>query len=189
MAASLSVEPSCCAFLAMLGITGLTLLTPYLLKVAVDQYIALGDRMGLARIAILTAAAFVGLYLFTAAQQYLLSWVGQRVLANLRSELMHHLQRLSLSFYARASVGDLIYRVTSDTYSIQALAMNGLFPIVAAVLLLGGMFVVMVRLDWQLTVVALGVCPLLLAAVVVMNRRITAIAMDARLALKAENGT
>ena len=49
------------AFLAMLGITGLTLLTPYLLKVAVDQYITLGDRVGLVRISLLTAAAFVGL--------------------------------------------------------------------------------------------------------------------------------
>ena len=48
---------------------------------------------------------------------------------DLRSRLYHHLQRLSLSFHSRAAVGDLIYRVTADTYAIQTLAMNGIFPV------------------------------------------------------------
>ena len=93
------------AFAAMLVVTALTLFTPYLLKVAVDQYITQGDRAGLARVSLLTAAAFVGLYLATAGQQYLLSWVGQRVLANLRRDLFVHLQRLSLSYYDTHIVG------------------------------------------------------------------------------------
>src|SRR5512146_2066080 len=60
------------AFLAMLFVSALTLLTPYLLKVAVDQYITLNDPAGLVRISILTMAAFVGLYLATVGQQYML---------------------------------------------------------------------------------------------------------------------
>src|SRR5450759_1025034 len=87
------------AFLAMIGVSAMTLLTPYLLKIAVDQYITQGDIPGLIRISIITAAAFIGLYVTSSAQQYMLSWVGQRVLANLRSELFRQLQRLSLSYH------------------------------------------------------------------------------------------
>ncbi|HVO22585.1 MAG TPA: ABC transporter ATP-binding protein [Candidatus Margulisiibacteriota bacterium] len=106
--------------------------------------------------------------------------IGQAMVNDLRSRLYQHLQRLSLSFHSRAAIGDLIYRVTGDTYAIQTLAMNGLFPVLAALLLLGGMFVVMLRLDWFLTLVALAVCPLLFAAILLLNRRMTALAHAAR---------
>jgi ATP-binding cassette subfamily B protein/subfamily B ATP-binding cassette protein MsbA len=106
--------------------------------------------------------------------------IGQGMVNDLRSRLYQHLQRLSLSFHSRAAVGDLIYRVTGDTYAIQTLAMNGVFPVLAAVMLLGGMFVVMVRLDWFLTLVALAVCPLLFLAILLLNRRMTALAHAAR---------
>jgi ATP-binding cassette subfamily B protein/subfamily B ATP-binding cassette protein MsbA len=106
--------------------------------------------------------------------------IGQGMVNDLRSRLYQHLQRLSLSFHSRASVGDLIYRVTGDTYAIQTLAMNGLFPVLSAAILLIGMFVVMVRLDWLLTLVALAVCPFLFVAILLLNRRITEVAQRAR---------
>ena len=106
--------------------------------------------------------------------------IGQGMVNDLRSRVYQHLQRLSLSFHSRAAVGDLIYRVTADTYAIQTLAMNGIFPVLASVLLLLGMFVVMVRLDWLLTLLALGVCPLLLFAIILLNRRISDLARRVR---------
>jgi len=80
------------ASILMLITSGLTLLIPYMMKIAIDKYIAEGDAGGLARISLLTGATFLGLYLSSTGQQYLLSWVGQRVLANLRQHLFHHLQ-------------------------------------------------------------------------------------------------
>jgi ATP-binding cassette subfamily B protein/subfamily B ATP-binding cassette protein MsbA len=106
--------------------------------------------------------------------------VGQGMVNDLRSRLYQHLQRLSLSFHSRAAVGDLIYRVTADTFAIQTLAMNGIFPVLAAVVLLIGMFTVMVRIDWALTLVALAVCPFLFGAIVLLNRHIAAVARQAR---------
>lgn len=106
--------------------------------------------------------------------------IGQGMVNDFRRDLYQHLQRLSLRFHSRREVGDLLYRVTSDTYAIQALSMNGVFPIVTSVTLFVGMMTVMLRMDWLLTVVALGVCPLLFGGVSVMNRRITAVATDAR---------
>jgi ATP-binding cassette subfamily B protein/subfamily B ATP-binding cassette protein MsbA len=73
-----------------------------------------------------------------------------------------------------------MYRVTADTYSIQSLTMNGVFPILTAIVLLGGMFSVMVKIDWELTVLSLAVCPALLVSISVMSRRISKAAMLAR---------
>ncbi|MEW6442458.1 MAG: ABC transporter ATP-binding protein [bacterium] len=106
--------------------------------------------------------------------------IGQRMVNDLRSELYNHLQRLSLDFHSRQQVGDLLYRVTADTYAIQTLTMNGLFPILSALLLLLGMFFIMVRLDWELTVLALGVCPVLFLSISLMGSRISRAATYAR---------
>src|SRR4029077_13109780 len=70
--------------------------------------------------------------------------------------------------------------LTSDTFAIQTLTMNGFFPIVSSVVMLVGMLAVMLRLDWVLTVVALGVVPALFISIVGMSRRITALATDSR---------
>src|SRR5581483_8193048 len=55
--------------------------------------------------------------------------IGQSMVNDLRGRLYNHLQRLSLAFHTQRQVGDLLYRVTADTYSIQTLTMNGVFPI------------------------------------------------------------
>jgi ABC-type multidrug transport system fused ATPase/permease subunit len=159
------------AFVAMLGITGLTLLTPYLLKVVVDQYIAQGDRSGLVRISLLTAAAFVGLYLATAAQQYLLSWVGQRVLANLRSELMRHLQRLSLSYHDTHIVGVTVSRVMNDVATINELLSQGIITLLGDMLVLVGIVVIMLTMSPKLALLTFTVLPLMILATVWFSRR------------------
>ncbi len=172
------------------AISALELLKPWPLKLVIDNVLT-GTvpswwPFGHSPTVLLAIAAggLVGLYIFlgilSVVNNYTTISIGQGMVNDLRSRLYAHLQRLSLSFHSRASVGDLIYRVTSDTYAIQTLAMNGLFPIVSAVFLLVGMFVIMLRLDAVLTVLALAVCPLLFLGVVLINRRLTALATEAR---------
>jgi len=93
------------AFLLTLIQSGLTLLTPYLIKVAIDQYITPGDLPGLARISVILAIAFVLLFAVSSIQNYTLAWVGQRVLATLRGDLFKHLQRLPLGTMTATSPG------------------------------------------------------------------------------------
>src|SRR5439155_14790464 len=76
--------------------------------------------------------------------------VGQRMVNDLRGALYSHLQRLSLAFHSRQKVGDLMYRVTADSFAVQTVLMNGLLPIVSAVVLLGGMLYVLIPLDLTL---------------------------------------
>jgi ATP-binding cassette subfamily B protein/subfamily B ATP-binding cassette protein MsbA len=106
--------------------------------------------------------------------------IGQRMVSDLRRDLYSHIQRLSLAFHNRQQIGDLMYRVTADTMGIQTLTMNGLFTVLSAAALLLGMFFIMLSVDWQLTLLAMAVCPALLAAIALLNGRMSAAASIAR---------
>ena len=99
---------------------------------------------------------------------------------DLRRDLYSHIQRLSLSFYRRQQIGDLMYRITADTMGIQTLTMNGLFSILSASVLLAGMLTVMLWVDWYLTLLAMAVCPVLFCAIALLNNKISSAATDAR---------
>jgi ATP-binding cassette, subfamily B, bacterial len=135
-------------------------------------------------ILLISCVSLILIYLFlgglTMLNNYTTIRIGQRMVNDLRSDLYGHLQRLSLAFHSRRQVGDLLYRVTTDTYSIQALTMNGVFPIATAVTLLGGMFFVMIRLDWQLTLMALSICPVLAIMISLLSKTITSAATHFR---------
>ena len=159
------------------------LLKPWPLKVIIDSVLSgaplpFAALAGWSREAVLLAAC--GVLVLTYATLGALSVlnnattirIGQRMVADLRGDLYAHLHRLSLSFHDRARVGDLLYRVTEDTLALQSLAMNCLFPAITGLCLLSGMAVVMVRLDWSLTLLALAVCPALMVAIARLQQRI-----------------
>ena len=172
-------------------INALELLKPWPLQLVIDSVLGGSPPRwsflsGLSREALLAVAAG-GLVLVWIISGVLMVWnnyttisTGQRMVDDLRGRLYAHLQHLSLSFHARAGVGDLLYRVTGDTYAIQTLAMNGLFPVASAVILLGGMVTVMAQLNATLTLVALTVAPLLLLGIVLVNSRLDAVATEVR---------
>ena len=158
------------AFLAMIAVSALTLLTPYLLKIAVDQYITQSDREGLVRISLFTALAFAGLYVASAGQQYMLSWVGQRVLANLRSELFHHLQQLSLSYHDTHIVGVTVSRVMNDVAIINELLSQGVITLMGDTLVLVGIIIIMLTMSPKLALLTFTVLPLMVLVTVLFSR-------------------
>jgi len=113
---------------------------------------------------------------------YLTIGVGQRMVNDLRTQLYAHLQKLSLSFHSQQQTGDLLYRVMSDTYSIQGMLMNGLLPLASSAVMLSAMFWVMLRHDAQLALIALVVCPPLYLAIGRLSGRIQGQAMASRAA-------
>ncbi|MFN8543416.1 MAG: ABC transporter ATP-binding protein [Candidatus Binatia bacterium] len=180
------------AVLQVLAIGLLELAKPWPLKVIVDSVLG-GHPPGFAvlrdldgrGILVVACAVLVGVYallgVLSVTSNYATISVGQRLVNDFRSELYAHLQRLSLAFHSRREVGDLLYRLTADTFAIQTLTMNGFFPIVTSVVLLGGMVTVMVRLDPLLTAIALAIVPLLLLSIARMSHRITALSAAARI--------
>src|SRR5262249_48012665 len=149
-------------------LTGLLeLAKPWPLKIVVDNVLgghplAIRGLGGLPPRELLLVACglLVGVYALLGAlavtSNYATISVGQRMVNDSRSELSAHLARLSLAFHSRRQVGDLLYRLTSDTFAIQTLTMNGFFPILTSVVLLVGMILVMVRMDPLLTFVSLA---------------------------------
>ncbi len=94
---------------------------------------------------------------------YLLVAVGLRMVFKLRCALFAHMQRLSLSFHDATAVGDSLYRVTWDTYSVQEFFNSGIIPALTAIFTLGGIAFVMIAIDWKVTLAALMIgVPLML---------------------------
>ncbi len=179
------------ALIQVFMISGLELLKPWPLKFIIDH--VLGDNprpqwavdiSSTTSLLLLACTGMILIYIvlgaITLLNNYTTIRIGQNMVNDLRRDLYSHLQRLSLAFHSRRQVGDLLYRVTADTYAIQSLTMNGLFPILAALTLLTGMFVIMIKIDWVLTLLALSVCPALFLSITAMSSKISAAAMDAR---------
>jgi len=108
----------------------------------------------------------------------LLVRAGLRMTYDLRCRVYEHLQKLSLVFHEKRPVGDSIYRVTWDTYSIQTLFNNGFIQLVGSGVTLIGIMVIMLRFDVTLTLLALAVAPALGWAIKFYNKRISAVSID-----------
>ncbi len=142
----------------------LTLAAPYLLKVAIDQYIAQGDGDGLTAIAIGLAVVFVLLYGITVALQYLLALIGQRLLASLRSQLFQHLQVLSMGYHDTHIVGVTISRVINDVAVINDLLSQGLITLVGDSAVLVGIVIIMLSMSPRLALLTFSVLPIMVLA-------------------------
>ena len=152
------------AFLLMLIASALTLVTPYLVKVAIDEHITHGNAAGLNAVALWTAVAFIGIYLTTAWQRYILSWVGQQVLAALRSQLFRHLQYLPLRYHDNNIIGVTVSRVMNDVGVINELLSQGLLTMLGDLILLGGIILVMLTMSPRLALYTFTVLPLMILA-------------------------
>ncbi|MBI3768888.1 MAG: ABC transporter ATP-binding protein [Deltaproteobacteria bacterium] len=175
----------------VLLISACELLKPWPLKLIVDNVVGgapvtlpglagLSGRPLLATVCVGLVLLYALLALVSVVNNATTIGIGQGMVNDFRRDLYQHLQRLSLRFHSGREVGDLLYRVTADTFAIQTLSMNGVFPIITSATMFVGMVVVMVRMDWLLTLVALAVCPLIFVGISLMSRRITAVAIDAR---------
>ncbi len=140
---------------------GLSLLQPYLLKVAIDEYIAAGDVPGLLRIGGLYALTMVGEFSFLYVQYYLTMSVAQRSLASLRVDLVAHMQSLPARFFDRNPVGRLVTRLTTDVDVINEMFTAGGLTMMMDVVMLLGIVSIMLAIDWRLALVTLTVTPIL----------------------------
>jgi ABC-type multidrug transport system fused ATPase/permease subunit len=142
--------------------TGAALVPPYLAGRAIDDGIRGGDTGALTIILIVFVAAAVVNWIATYAETYLINWVGQRALQDLRLELFEHLQRLSIGFYSRRKTGVLISRITNDVQALDQLVTEGIATLVSATLTLVGTAVILVVLDPSLALVTFLTFPVLL---------------------------
>ena len=156
--------------LAVLVATAAALVPPYLAGLAVDQVIQSRDTALLDDIVIAIAIALAVGWAAGWAQTYLIGWVGQRVLRDLRVQLFSHLQRLSLAFYERQNPGTLISRLSNNIEQLDQLVSNGLNALLSGALVILGTAIVLLVLDLELALLIFAVFPLLFAGTWVYRR-------------------
>jgi ABC-type multidrug transport system fused ATPase/permease subunit len=149
-------------FVALLLATGAALAPPYLAGRAIDEGIGAKDTHALTVIVIAFLAAAVINWVATYVQTFLINWVGQRALQDLRIEVFQHLQRLSIGFYSRNRAGVLISRLTNDVQALDQLVTEGISTLFSATLTLVGTAVILVALDPGLALVTFLTFPVLL---------------------------
>ncbi|HYU13199.1 MAG TPA: ABC transporter ATP-binding protein, partial [Stellaceae bacterium] len=176
-------------------IAGFELLKPWPLQMVIDYVLGgkpgpaggmLGELLSLpASVLLLVACAGMilvnlGAGALTLLHNYTTIRVGQDMVNDLRGDLYAHLQRLSLAYHSRQRVGDLMYRITADSFAVQTMIMNGVLPILSAVILLAGMLIVLFPMDPLLTVLALTIVPILFVLISGFNRKIVVVATEVR---------
>jgi ATP-binding cassette subfamily B multidrug efflux pump len=149
------------ALLALIGDAVTQLAPPYLVKIAIDQYIAQGDLAGLNTIAFVYLAVLVAAFSLEYAQTYMMQMIGQRIMFDMRMQIYTHLQKLDLSFYDRNPVGRLMTRVTTDVDVINDLFTSGVVAAFGDLFMLVGIFVTLLWMDWRLALIAFSVLPLI----------------------------
>ena len=153
-------------------------LGPYLVKVAVDRYLAptpgamsglwnwLDPRPihGIAQISTIYLGLLVLTFVLEFLQTYFMQWTGQQVMFDLRSQIFRHLQRMHVGFYDKNPVGRLVTRVTTDVDALNEMFTSGVVSIFEDLFVLAGILVIMLCMNWKLALITFAVLPFIVVA-------------------------
>ena len=161
-------------------------LGPYLVKVAVDRYLApvkgptvrlwswLSPRPlhGIAQISAIYFSLLVLTFVFEFLQTYFMQWTGQKVMFDLRSQIFRHLQRMHVAFYDHNPVGRLVTRVTTDVDALNEMFTSGVVSIFEDLFVLLGILGVMLWMNWKLALITFAVLPFIVVATKVFRDKV-----------------
>ncbi len=161
-------------------------LGPYLIKVAVDRYLApvpaaqsglwswLDPRPmhGMVQLAAIYFALLVFTFILEFLQTYFMQWTGQKVMFDLRSQIFRHLQRMHVAFYDRNPVGRLVTRVTTDVDALNEMFTSGVVSIFEDFFVLAGILGVMLAMNWKLALITFAVLPLIVVATKIFRDKV-----------------
>jgi ATP-binding cassette subfamily B protein len=150
------------ALVAIVAGGAASLAQPYLIKVAIDRYVASRQLDGLNSLAMLFLGVLVVAFVAEYTQTWTMQLTGQRIMFDLRMAIYGHLQRLDLAFYDRNPVGRLMTRVTSDVDVLNDLFTSGVVTVFGDVFALVSIMIMMLWMNWRLALVAFAVLPLVL---------------------------
>lgn len=141
---------------------GCNLYLPWIIKDVVDKVLVQKDVRMLYLIAASIVVVFIIRGLFFYGQSYLMSWVGQRVVIDIRGAIFRKLQRLSMSFYDKNKTGTIMSYVTNDVAALQVAMVDKAVELVTEGLVLVGSIAAMLWLDWKLTLFTFCTFPIVL---------------------------
>lgn len=166
------------AMLALLVTTAIGLAFPYVIQMLIDGVLRQGDLSLLNRIAGGLLILFVIRFVFGYLEQYLLSFVGERVVLDLRTRLYEHLHRLSLSFFNERRTGEIVSRLASDVTMVRAVLTNNIAAVIGQTLTLVGALVIVIMLNWRMTLFILILAPLVALSAAFFGQRLRRISTE-----------
>ncbi len=158
------------AALLMLTATASTVIGPYLIKVAIDDGLTAGNPSALRNVVLTYLAAATVRWGFIYWRVKIMAHVGQSFIYDLRKRLFGHLQRLSLNFYSRYSVGRVITRVINDVETLREFVIWAVLAIARDLFALVGIIVAMLALNVELSLITFVTIPLMILATVIYRR-------------------
>lgn len=148
------------AFFCMVGAALFGVVPPWLMKNVVDD-VLIGKRLGVLNVlAVGLVLLYAGKACFSYGQRYLMTWVGQRVILDLRVRLYDHMQHMPLSFISGNRVGELLSRITNDVTVLQDVVTSVVVDLVVQGVTFVGMLGFLLYINWKLTLVAFAILPL-----------------------------
>ncbi len=175
------------AILLLMVASGLQVVGPWLTQLALDEAIPTGDSSYLSVLAGVYMAAVVASFFFMYGQALLMTWLGQRVMYDLRTEIFAKMQRLDLRFYDRNPVGRLMTRITSDVETLNELFSSGLVAVFGDIFTLVFIVALMLNMDWQLALVTFTVLPFVALTAILFRARVRTAYRDIRVRLARIN--
>jgi ATP-binding cassette subfamily B protein len=160
---------------------------PYFIQIAIDDYVALGDKAGLVRIIYLLVGLMVLQAFVQFVHTYLSGWIGQVIIRDIRIKLYRHLLKMRLKFFDNTPIGRLVTRNVSDIETLADVFSEGLAAIIGDLLQLVTILAVMFYIDWQLTLVSLCTLPFLIISTYVFKEKIKVAFNDVRNAVSNLN--
>ena len=153
---------------------------PYLIQIAIDEHVTVGDAAGLIRITYILVALMVIQALAQWAHTYYSGWIGQVIIKDIRVRLYKHLLKLRLQFFDSTPIGRLVTRNVSDIETLADVFSEGLASIIGDLLQIVTILGVMFYIDWKLTLVSLCTLPLLIISTYVFKEKIKVTFNDVR---------
>ena len=150
--------------IAAVLLSGFSTLSPYLLKVTIDDYITVKDYEGMLVLISMMAITLLLEVVFQFMFIYYANWLGQHVIYDLRNTLYKHMLHFKMAYYDKSAVGRLVTRVVGDIETISGIFSQGLFMIIADVLKMFVVIVVMWTVSWKLSIIVFLVLPVVLYA-------------------------
>ena len=153
---------------------------PYLIQIAIDEHVAIGDEAGLLKIIYVLVVLMVIQAIAQWAHTYYSGWIGQVIIKDIRVRLYTHLLRLRLKFFDNTPIGRLVTRNVSDIETLADVFSEGLAAIIGDLLQIVTILGVMFYIDWKLTLVSLSTLPLLVISTYVFKEKIKVTFNDVR---------
>ncbi|NQT66988.1 MAG: ABC transporter ATP-binding protein [Actinobacteria bacterium] len=145
----------------LLVTAGLQMAGPFLLKIAIDNYIMPGEFKGLLYVAVLYGLIILFEFVIRYFQGYYTEYMGQKIMYDMRMDIFSHINKMPMSFFDKNPVGRIMTRVTTDVQTLNEMLSSGIVTIFGDIFMILGIMIVMLSLNWKLSLIAFSVLILL----------------------------